>query len=370
VRAKAVQVTARGLMVGTICGLIGRWRVGVVLSFIVAGLPTIATAGMLMPSAYTSLGAQLSETGSYGVDTSAGIMTLPDGQTINGVISDGVAVFTFGSVNIDSATFTVVGANPMALLSQGNMLLTKVQMDLSASGSTPGPGGDLSPVGQGIGGFLSAAGGGGFGGAGGQGGSFVYTGSPGAPPAPWGYSMPGQSGGASYGGITGPIQGGSAGGSYQGLSPGGAGGGAVELGAGQTLGLTGVSIAANGGNGVNLGTGGGSGGGISLTGDAVNVDASSFLSAAGGAGGAGLSWGGEGGGMVGPGGDGGGGRIDIMGYQVNFLGSYDLSGGNPGVIEMASIPEPSSLVLAAMALLAGTVHAGSRRVRRHFRLSR
>jgi hypothetical protein len=69
--------------------------------------------------------------------------------------------------------------------------------------------------------------------------------------------------------------------------------------------------------------------------------------------------------MVGPGGDGGGGRIDILGGQVSFLGSYDLSGANDGVVEIASIPEPTSLVPAAIALVIGGLQAGYRRLRRH-----
>ncbi len=210
---------------------IGRLRVAWVLLFVVAGWPTIGGAGMLVPSSFTSLGAQLSETGSYQVDTNAAVLTLPDGRTISGVVSGGVAVFTFGSIDINGATFTFLGPNAFALLSQGNLMMTNVQMDLSASGATPGPGGDLTTAGQGGSSFWSAAGGGGFGGAGGQGGDYVYTGGLpplGSSPSPW----PGAPGGGSYGGLTGPIQGGSAGGDYSngaGYASGGAGGGAVEL---------------------------------------------------------------------------------------------------------------------------------------------
>jgi PEP-CTERM motif len=351
---------------------VGRLLLAVAAFLVSAAGPPAAVAGMLYPSAYASLGGQLSEAGYYQVDTNAGVMTLPDGRTITGVFSGGVAVFTFGSVDINGATFAVQGANPIALLSQGGLTLANVQMNLSASGSTPGPGGGLSSVGQGGVGYWSAAGGGGFGGAGGQGGSYVFTGDPRYPPAQWGSTLSGAAGGASYGGLTGPIQGGGAGGDYMPGSPGfaaagqgGAGGGAIELGANQILGLTGVSIAANGGKGGGNASGGGSGGGISLLGDTVNVDTTSFFSATGGAGGRGLSWGGPGGGMIGAGGDGGGGRIDILGDQVSFLASYDLSGAHGGVVQISSVPEPSSLVLAAIALVAGAAHARSRRVRRH-----
>ncbi len=306
----------------------------------------VATAGMLSPSDFTSLGAMLSESGTYQVNTSTGVMTLPDGGTITGDLSTGVAVFTFNSIDIGNASFAIQGTNPFALLSQGSLTLGGVGMDVSAYGQTPGAGGDLVGIGQGLVGYMSGSGGGGFGTAGGQGGPYVYAGDPHFTPL-FGDYVPGGAGGTSYGGLASSIEGGSAGGDFSfGGSPlgsGGAGGGAIELGANRTLSLTGVAISANGGDASGYAAGGGSGGGISLLGAAVYVDASSSLSALGGAGGPVLTIDGPGGALIGGGGYGGEGRIDIQANQASLLGSLN------GIIEN-SVPEPSSIAMLPLGI--------------------
>ena len=326
------------------------WRPGfarrfllLLISLPLIGVATpVVTAGMLSPSDFTSLGAMLSESGTYQVNTSTGVMTLPDGRTITGDLSTGVAVFTFNSIDISNASFAIQGTNPFALLSQGSLTLGGVGMDLNAYGQTPGAGGDLVGIGQGGSTGGVGAGGGGFGTAGGQGGPYVYTGDPHYPPL-FGDYLPGGPGGTSYGGLTSSIEGGSAGGDfyYAGsqLGSGGAGGGAIELGANRTLSLTGVAISANGGDASGYAAGGGSGGGISLLGGAVDVDASSSLSALGGAGGGVLFIDGPDGSLIGGGGYGGEGRIDIEASQRTLLGSLN------GVVEISSVPEPSSIAM-------------------------
>jgi hypothetical protein len=310
---------------------------------LIRAVEPLATGGMLQPSDDGSLGPVLSASGVYQVNTSTNVMTLPGGGTITG---NGSGVFTFGSIDISNAVFVVQGDSPFALLSQGNLTLNSASIDVSAQGQTPGAGGNVN-IGQGGDGYIGGAGGGGFGTAGGQGGPFVFTGDPHGPP-PWGYYYPGAPGGASYGGINGPIEGGSAGGNffYTGnqMGSGGAGGGAVELGANGTLSLSDVAISANGGDASGYAAGGGSGGGITLLGSVVDVDASSPFSALGGTGGGPLSYGGPSGATIGGGGNGGEGRIDVEGQQIHFLGSTN------GVVEFPYVPEPSSLLSLALGI--------------------
>jgi hypothetical protein len=219
------------------------WRPGftrrfllLLISLPLIGVATpVATAGMLSPSDFTSLGSMLSESGAYQVNTDTGVMTLPGGGTITGDLSTGVAVFTYNSIDISGASFAIQGSNPFALLSQGSLTLSGAGMDLNAYGQTPGAGGDLVGIGQGGNGYDVGAGGGGFGSAGGQGGPFVFTGDPHDTP-PFGDYLPGAPGGTSYGGLTSSILGGSAGGGfyYTGsqMGYGGAGGGYTFTGRG------------------------------------------------------------------------------------------------------------------------------------------
>jgi hypothetical protein len=305
--------------------------------------PSAVAGGLLLPNDFVSQAPSLTESGNYTVDTSAGVMYLPDGSQVSGVFSSGVAVFTFGSIDINGAiptTFTVLGSNPFALLSQTNLTLDNASLDVSASGTTPGPGGN-NPAGQGVWGGWSGGGGGGFGTAGGNGGVFV----PNEPPPGWvPYSIyAGGAGGASYGGLSASITGGGGGGGWT-EGQGGGGGGAVELGATGTLTLIDSAISANGGAG-QISSGGGAGGDISLLGNTINLDGST-LSAVGGAGGDCFSIGGPSGGMIGAGGQGGAGRLDIETYQLNDSAGAVASSG--AVVEIASIPEPSSLLTLAI----------------------
>ena len=254
-----------------------RFLVMTATASILGGSPSIATADMLYPSNYASLGSLSTPSGFdlISVNTSSEIMTLTDGRTFTGVISEGVAVFTFSSINLSTYGIGVQGSRPFALLSQGDITLRNYGVDANALGQTPGAGGGLS-AGQGADGYPAGSGGGGFGGAGGNGGAFVSTAS--IPPQP--IHIPGGAGGASYGGLTAPIQGGSGGGTGYGEA--GAGGGAIELGANGTLTLSGSTmIMANGSQASGYAAGGGSGGSISLLGNSVDIG-SSVLSVLGG----------------------------------------------------------------------------------------
>jgi hypothetical protein len=349
----------------------GRWVVVLVLSIATVGVPSTNQAvagGLLYPSSFASLGQLADESGTYLIDTSAAVMTLPDGSMIQGVFDPAstAAVFTFDSVGLDNASILVSGGSPLALLSHGDMTLTGSFLQASASSgawdflggqSVPGPGGYGSGGGPGAGtGSFAGGGGAGFGGTGGQGADRVSL--------VWPYVMPGAPGGPTYGGRSSPFQGGSGGGPGDGTPGpgGGGGGGAVELGATGNVHLSSTSILANGGVG-NAASGGGSGGSIALLGNTIFFDAAQ-LSARGGDGGSFTFWGGPGGGHIDGGGGGGGGIIDIQGGIGRFDLQYDVSGGggyesgdlfygsgNPGFL-MQSVPEPSGLALASIAALA------------------
>jgi hypothetical protein len=350
---------------------------------LVATCPRRACAGgLLNPASFTSLGQLADEAGTYTVNTSGAVpvMSLPDGSTIQGVLdpTGQVAVFTFDSIQLDNSTLIAQGSRPLALLSQGSITLNWSNINLSASApnsfsaqSTPGSGGyDSNSGGPGIGaGAIGAGGGGGHFGAGGAGGQAIITNS-----IFWGSgTFPGGAGGATYGSPANLLQGGSAGGSSDyNLSDAGAGGGAVELGATGTVSLLTTNIAATGGNG-GRSDGGGSGGTIALMGQTVNLLPSpNFLDVAGGNGGALDFAGGPYGFDIGPGGGGGGGIIDIMG---NLVGDavYELQGGSgdesgaPGVIFLSSVPEPSAIVMASIALVTGLACGVIRRRRRTVR---
>ncbi len=114
-----------------------------------------------------------------------------------------------------------------------------------------------------------------------------------------------------------------------------------------------MAISADGTGGSGYGGSGGSGGSISLLGTTIDVTGGSSFSAVGGGGTPGLSYGGPGGATYGSGGDGGAGRLDIVTYSLSGIGSYDISGapaGDGAVVEIASLPEPSGLVLGSIGL--------------------
>jgi hypothetical protein len=122
--------------------------------------------GPLDPAAFTSLGANpFTLAGTYSIDTSGPtpVLTRPDTSTVNGVVSDGIAVFTFDDIAI-AAGMTVngvqnAGSRPFALLSQGDLT---VNGTVNVSGAN-GPGGATIHEG-GNGGNAGPGGGGGRGG--------------------------------------------------------------------------------------------------------------------------------------------------------------------------------------------------------------
>ncbi len=346
----------------------------------------VEAGGLLSPSSFASLGQLPNEAGTYSVNTSGAtpVMTLPDGTTVNGVLdpTGQVAVFTFSSVQIGSATISVTGSRAFALLSQGDMTIQNAVIDASANGAVAGPGG-YSQGGPGAGGTVQiggaaggGGGGGGFGGAGGAGGPGYYSqytivgGYPGFIQIP----LPGGSGGVPYASGKSPLQGGSAGGTGDmGASDTGAGGGAIELGATGSLHLTSTYIAVEGGTLFNPkqaggGAGGGSGGSISLLGTNLFL-VGDALDASGGQGENGLQFGGPGSGMQGSGGGGGGGLIDLTGtlvgpsYYANLQGGAGFTSGADGILFL-SVPEPSSIVLGAIAAASGLAVAIARTPRR------
>jgi hypothetical protein len=196
------------------------------------------------------------------------------------------------------ATLKLTGTRPVILAVFGDAIVDGT-VDASASGATPGAGGNQScGTSQGGNGSgdpsrndgASGGGGGGFETAGGDGGLANTDGCCGGSAM---RNVPGGTGGAARG-ATGqsPLLGGCAGGQAGGCSmPGGAGGGAVQISASSRLSLTGT-VRADGGDGATPcgssdeggGTGGGSGGGILLEGATLEVSVGA-LEANGGSGG-------------------------------------------------------------------------------------
>lgn len=259
------------------------------------------------------------------IDTDALTWSDGGGTLHTGVLHDGrVAVFAFGAVAL-TRDVAVVGARPLAVLSQTDLSL-EAMIDASAALWTPGPGGyagnnDIGGgtgygPGGGMGPSVDPCGGAGFGGEGG-----VWNPS-------FGYPT-----GAPYGDLLLMLEGGSGGGrcgnTYAGTGQGGGGGGAVQLGAAGSLTVAAAgAIVVDGADGTAgtwpaQGGGGGSGGGIFL--HATGGACSGVLSASGGSGGMSYEVGGipdrlSGGGA--------GGRIDAVGLSMAAC-AVDLSGG-PG----------------------------------------
>jgi len=341
----------------------------------VAAIP--ASAGALDPRAFAPVGPFPTAAGTYTFDTRGTATTLngPNGVLLTGVVYNGIAVFDFSTITVNSNQVFVgaeaplngggPGGLPLALLSRGDINVNGT-IDVSAgfafggpggfsgglsSGSGPGAGADGSIADNTGTGTWIISGGGGFGGRGGNGGFFsFFRGNP-TGVVPFG----GAPGGGSYGNLAISLQGGSSGGTVLnarvGPSPGGGGGGAIEVGAVGGIIVSG-SILANGGSAGS----GGSGGGIFLHGDSVAL--SGVLSA-------------QGGGNIYPD-SGGGGRVLIQAGPGGISGNLDginVSGGSgsnllplsetfsaagdPGVITINGtvVPEPSSLVLLGVGLL-------------------
>jgi hypothetical protein len=325
-----------------------KWRLSTLcalgLSIVLAGN---ARADLLNPANFTSLGAfptspyYIDSGGEPGGPSAPEIFSSQDGSVVaTGVVYNGIAVFTFDSIN-GSFLRPAVGARPVALLSYGDINLGSISLDTNPITGTGGPG---SVVGTYTTGAVGA-----MGGAGGPPGNgpFYQAGQAGSYGA--GSLVQNLSGGAGGAGVTPPqVQGG--------------GGGALEV---VALGnITIGSISAQGGTGGGAfgmgagGGGGGGGGGVVIAGNSVSLTGT--INVQGGTGGPGGMYGG-------PGGGGGGGEIDILygsgGYSQTLtnpfnvqggLGGQDFSTGIPGdngangTVNIEAVPEPSAFILFAV----------------------
>ena len=216
-----------------------------------------AHAQILDPNAFTSLGIIAFGSGNYTIDTDALTFAGKGG----GVLSNGIAVFDFSSINIGTnATISVTGSHPVALLSRSDFSLgTGSSINLNGgdgtSGASNGGSGQLPPDGQ-----RGTAGAGGYGGEAGPGSGYHnYSGYGGG-----GGGFGGNGGdsttfsGRAYGDLETKLEGGSGGGHgsflvgahgyYATGSGGGGGGGALEIKANGSLAIAG-SLNANGGLG-------------------------------------------------------------------------------------------------------------------------
>lgn len=293
-------------------------------------MSSTARAGLLIPTAFTSLGT-LSDGGWTEIDTDAATLTTGVGggapRTYHGVISNGVAIFDFTSVDVSYVDVT--GTNPLAILSRGDLTLGTLWANevFNQTDKVPGAG----------------QGGGAPGGAG------AYD------PPPSSSGGPGGSGAANLLASLGGGANGS-GNIFPSEMPNGSGGAAIELVAAGNLSagtiLAGGSAGQVGQGYFFPGGGGGGGGGVILAGDFVtgSVDVS------GGAGGHGGFHGGIYGPPDGAGGGGGGGEVDVL-YRSGYSVTANVSGGAPGgnngdqilaqagadgrLIAMA-VPEPSA----------------------------
>ena len=217
-----------------------------------------------------------------------------------------VDVLVFKNLTL-SGTLTLTGANPVIFAVYGNAKISGT-INASASGATPGPGGNKCAAADNGAAGSSAqwepgAGGGGLAGKGGNGGNSN--------------AQSGGNGGAARGTATVPLAAGCAGSPPSNPSlgystPAGAGGGGVQISAAGTLDLTGGTVTATGSNGgpgepgkcANLypaqngtgGAGGGSGGVVLLEGSTVTSGTSKVSGGTGGTGGAAPSPNGQAGG--------------------------------------------------------------------------
>ena len=319
-------------------------------------LPSIIGAQVVNPNDFVTGGAFNSVAGAYTVNTDTLSLTGPSGFFAPGVLSGNIAVFDFASISFNAgSTLSGTGSHAFALLSRTDATFAgSIDIRFGPGGFAGGPSFSAAN-GSGPGGGAgnpNGAGGGGFGGAGGNGSTNVNQG--------------GASGGAAYGDLSVLLQGGSGGGGG-GVLGGGNGGGALELGAVNTLSISG-SILADGRRADGSG-GGGAGGGLILQGNTVMLAASSTLSAQGGPDGVANN---SSGGIPG-GGGGGGGRILVetgpAGGFINTGGTLSVTGGasnttdgsragQAGVITFVqrtpAVPEPGIIALLVGTGLAGT----------------
>lgn len=329
-----------------------------------ATLAAPALAVPLNPLAYASLGTLNLGTGQYTLLTDGAAPTLVDGS--NQLLATGwyvaqadafnplVAVFSFDSIQVSlGATITAVGANPLALLSRGDITIAG---DLDAAGrkggqqgngfgGRGGPGGGAGGAG---GGSVAEAGvgpGGGLGGYAGLGNcSWGEGGAYGGGGSNW---NPCLTPALAYGNPAVLLQGGSGGGGsganlWGSGAGGGGGGGGVELGAvGQITLLGGALLSVAGGDfsdGLAVNAGGGSGGGLLLHAPVISLlpnpnDGPVLLDASGFSGGR-ISFLTASGGVVG--------NTSGVSVGANFWGQV-------GVIDygtLAAVPEPATALLA------------------------
>jgi hypothetical protein len=317
--------------------------------------PGTATAGLLDPNAFASLGTFPTQPGIYTYNTVFQTLNTPGGPLFHGVSSGGITVFTFDSLGISAGMILKSDIIPGVFGQTPSLaLLSKSDVDV---------GGIIDVSGKSAGGGSSPAAGGPGGGPSVPGGISVFDGpgSGGSPGSGGDNTFPGAAGGSNTSSLSMTLLGGGGGGSPPLNHWGGGGGGAVEIGAIGRISISG-SILAGGGTGLGSGApvgagGGGAGGSIFVHGSEVVL--SGVLSAPGGAGGP--SFGGAGGGG---GGGGGGGTVLIAAGPggVSDLGALiDVSGG-PGGLDSSSrvppapgqagvvtiVPEPSSLTLLGL----------------------
>lgn len=257
------------------------------------------------------------------VDT-AGSCTVPSGAATVETLPDGseVCVWSIGGLTVSSGvTVRVGGPRPLIVLAHGDVRIAG-DIDVSAYGVEPGPGGgrggDSGPNGtgrspgaqgtrsgsyeEGGGGGGGLCGAGGDGGRGGSGGSHGVGGAGGASVAV-GWTLEPLAGGS----------GGGRGGNTRTHGVGGAGGGGLQITADGTLSLSGRILSGGGGGGggrtdsdcsVNFapGAGGGSGGAVLLEAHRIETAGGASILTSGGGGGGGAS--GCAGSGMGSGGDG------------------------------------------------------------------
>jgi autotransporter-associated beta strand protein len=335
--------------------------IAIVLSF------ATAARAQLDPFSFSPIGSFSASSGSVVFNTDTLSVTGPGlsatGVNFNQPGGPSVAVFDFSSFSATgTATMSITGSRPFALLSRGGATIPNVTVSSSgpafsvAGGYLGGVATSSDPANRVVAGTAGAGpGGGSFTGRGAGGGGFGGAG--GAP-----------AGGLSYGNLPLTLDGGSGGAatSDNGITnTGGAGGGGVEFVAAGVLNVNSIfangSVGSSGSNGC---AGGGGGGGIILIGSTLGI--SGTLSAAGGNGSGAPALANIGGG------GGGGGRIFLGGSSYTYGSSFTtVNGGNmdpsansgPGLAGVVTVdPLNTTIPAGSTVLVTGglqTIIAGS-----------
>lgn len=281
---------------------------------VLTALPVIAANALPAPRQLIpcAVSGAVDRTVQTGVTTTVNTDTLEfGGAGIIGQVVDGVAVFSFDNLTVQSgATLRVAGSRPAAFLARSSIIVTGTITVLPGNAGGGAGGGQFTPgagPGGGGGSGIAGAGGGGFGAIGGDGGAVG--------------GVAGGIGGPAYGNLLTSLQGGSGGGGAS-DETGGPGGGAIALVANSTINVSGV-VNANGSSGAHAELGGGPGGG---SGGAIVVRAPQI-----GGGGALQARGGSGGGATGAAGGGGGGGGRILLARNSGTLPTDVAGGLAGL---------------------------------------